>query len=532
MIYQTIQDRGKNDLSYQTAWNILVWCAVLHPDSIAVEFLTELMGESSGKPWDGRININAGVQRLLSYSIIERYKTISIKEIIQALTLGKLDGDLISRLTVRVGEQLRNELTQKALLPYNYEDRLPYIMHAQKLLHMKELRLEESTVQFLYGNISESAFIRGDFTSAEQDLDKARSSNKLVSIWCIITRGFLYETKGQYTRVLEIIEALEAEKADWEEAFRSQFPVRYLQWKQLEAFLYNDLSEEELGERVLRAAFEQLEICKEQERFLPDNHEYEKLKMELTNIEGTLYSIKGDMGQAIASYQSVLMMGESLARLDESKNVKLNVSKLPSYVYAYGNLAYSKFWEGGPVQESIRALCQQGAWLRQMYKGSVHPDLAFQQFQLGCCHFGAEGDIGEQMKYFEDALCIFQQLQCDDHPLAAQIHLLCGILSQKRSFDEACTHYDKGLAIIQNLCQSPVRLGIETSLMFNKASLLAQRGDPAALELWERLSATRQLPVSQRLSIFNQKDPREMEKTEKYIKKQTKRGPFWRSRRR
>lgn len=526
MIYQTIQDRGDSDPSYRTACNILAWCAVLHPDSISVEFLADLMGLSGG---DGRLHLNDGFRRLLSYSIIERDDTddtISIKRIIQKLVLGELGGDTVSRLKTRVGEQLRSELTKKALLPYNYENRLPYIMHAQNLLPMEELRLEDSTVQFLYGNLSESAFIRGDFSSAEAYLKEAKSSDNIVSMWCDITRGFLCEAKGQYTQVYEIIESLGKEKSDWEEAFRSQFPVRYLQWKQLEAFLYNDLSEEELSEKALRAAFVQLEICKKQDCFLPGNHEYEKLKMELTNIDGTLYSIKGDMEQAIASYQSVLTMGESLAMQAESKNVKVDVSKLPSYVYAYGNLAFSKYWEGESAQDTIKALEQQGEWLEQMY--SAHPDFAFQKYQLGCCYLGAEGDIGKQMKYFEEALGIFHDLNCDNHPLAAQIHLLCGLLTQKRSLDDACAHYDKGLAVVQKLRDSPVRLGVETALMFYKALLLAKRRDPAALELWERLSATRQLPVSQRLSIFNKMNPRELKKAEKYIKKQAKQGSFLR----
>lgn len=537
--YQTLQERAKTDPADQTALDILAWCSVLNPDSIDMEFLAKLMGLSALNFFDRRIRLNDGIERLRSYSIIEKSNdVISIKEIIQDLVRCKLGKETISSLTARVGTQLRNELTTQALLPYNYSSRLPYLKHAQKLLPSRERWLGESTTQFLYANLSESALIRGDLAGAEDYLSQMEFPDKLISIWCTITRGFLFEIKGQYTQALEIIERLHAETEDWKKAFQAQFPVRYVQWKQLEAFIYNDFLETDSAEEALESAFAQLDICKEQGCFSRDDFGYEKLKMELINIRGTLFSNKGDMRQAADLYQEVLTMGETLAKTlakraidpDEPKEryetlVLKFVSELPSYVYAYGNLALTKFYQGGPAEESRDKLIQQGEWMQQMYKGAIHPDMASQQYGLGCCYAGLEESVEKQKECFENALQILKNSNCGEHLLAAQIHLQMGILLvQKNFFKEAYKHFDKGLKILHNLRQSSVRLGLETLFLFYKAYILASWKDPTALDLWDQLCETRQIPVSQEWSVFNKMDPRDIQKAERFIKRNTQRG--------
>lgn len=548
--YRTLQERAETNRDDQTALDVLAWCSVLDPDSISMEFLAGLMGQDASDT-NVRARLNAGIERLLSYSLIERdaiTSILSIKEIIQDLTLCKLGEETVSSLTAQAGEQLRKKLTVRALLPYNHSEQFPCIKHIQKLVKIPRCRLDIGTAQFLYGNLLESALIRGDFSSAEEYLPQIESMDKgsadkepagktegrhLISIWCMIAKGFLLEVKGQYNQALELIESLQEETAGWTEKFRAQFPVRYVQWKQLEAYIYNDFLETDPAEKALESAFRQLKTCTDQRGPAEDKKleiECEKLKMDLINIEGTLASNKEDLRKAAALYQKVLTMGQGLAKQavgtdvpeDEYENlVKESVSSFPAYVYAYGNLAFIKLHLGGSAEESMKDLTRQGEWLRKMYKdkGSFHPNMAYQQYALGCCLAKLEESTEKPMDCFDSALQILDRAHCSGHPLAPQIHLEMGLLFfLMNSYEKAYRHFDEGLAILQNMRQSRVRLGLETCFLLYKAIILALWKEPSALILWDQLCATRQIPVSQELSVFSKMAPCDIQNFEFFIK--------------
>lgn len=451
MAYSAIQEASKEKAAYEKGINILKWCSVLDPDYINSPLIIRLTGYN-------RSELNDGMEILKQYSLLSRNGDfISIAEIVQCLVQIRMGGDWLAKSIRFLGDILEEEFSPLVMTSYNISRKSDLIMHAQWILlyfHANEI-LEPSTVALLHGTIGEYKLKLGDFVQAEDHLKMAleignrQNPDDMASAVSALSMAFLYEAEGKYKKAFETLEYAD----EWKKVIKDRYPVRYLQWKELEAYLYEDSMLTEEAREASDEALSMLESCLP----LVSQEQAVTLRMELVNIKGQVFVMEGRDRDAADMFVEVLEIGK--------KEFENNESRIPAYVWAKGNLAHTQMNLKKQVNQNF---LEQEKDMKQLYKNTLHPDMAFQKYSQGWYYYKEGGkDACEQAAHcFSEALAILDQLQFYEHPLAAMIYLLysqnCIINGQ---YEEAYEHSVRGLRVSEKMMDSRVKERLEMLLL-------------------------------------------------------------------
>lgn len=409
---------------------MLHWCSVLNPDYLSIPMLEQL----TGCP---RELLNRGIREIRSFSLIKRFgDQVSINRMTQNEICRMMGPKVFSDYVQKLGRGLKASLLLLNPGVYVFSENKESFMHAQWLLSVisKEVKLDEDTCCFLHEAVGEYHLVGGNLEMAKEHLEQAVENshcNEPVHLFGCIGLAFLYEAEGYYEDVRQVLETVRAAEL----FLKQKFPVRYFKMKLAEVYLYDDMLMADETVQAVDEASRELEDCK---RELPAPEAMEH-SMELANIKGHAFLTKGNFMDAEKQYREVIRICEK------------NEIRIPSYGYAYYNLAHMKMRPGESNKEAILYFLKAGEVFKKLYGGADHPDIAMQLTGLGWSYMnrGGEGDTDRAARCFQDGLeMLVDRLGLSEHPFGMQICMLQAMLFKKsRRFEDICQCCDRGLEI-------------------------------------------------------------------------------------
>jgi eukaryotic-like serine/threonine-protein kinase len=173
----------------------------------------------------------------------------------------------------------------------------------------------------------------------------------------------------------------------------------------------------------------------------------DKLRAQLAHAVGTVQLQKGDLKDAVASFESAVQL-EIKTKGEESQSLPAMLNNLGGAYIRMGNVFEAK------------ATLEKALKLQRKLLGPSHPDTALVMSTLGALA-QAFSNWDESIRYFDEALRIFEEVKGPSHEQVGLLYYNLAVSRNgKEDFKAALPLYQKALAIFEALPQPNVNVAL------------------------------------------------------------------------